>query len=51
MGQSTPGGPGRQEPATVDPLFLDEMIAKPQQTYPVKLGSKTFDLSSGRRHL
>src|SRR5215212_5012331 len=34
-----------KEPATVDPLFLDEMIAKPQQAYPVKLGSKTFDLS------
>jgi L-serine dehydratase len=34
-----------KEPATVDPLFLDEMIAKPQQTYPVKLGQKTFNLS------
>jgi L-serine dehydratase len=34
-----------KEPATVDPLFLDEMIAKPQQTYPVKLGDKTFKLS------
>jgi L-serine dehydratase len=34
-----------KEPATVDPLFLDEMIAKPKQTYPVKLGDKTFDLS------
>ena len=34
-----------KEPATVDPLFLDEMIAKPNQTYPVKLGSKTFNLS------
>jgi L-serine dehydratase len=34
-----------KEPATVDPLFLDEMIAKPKQTYPVKLGEKTFDLS------
>lgn len=34
-----------KEPATVDPLFLDEMIAKPQQTYPVKLGNKTFNLS------
>jgi L-serine dehydratase len=34
-----------KEPATVDPLFLDEMIAKPQQTYPVKLGTKTFNLS------
>jgi L-serine dehydratase len=34
-----------KEPATVDPLFLDEMIAKPDQTYPVKLGGKTFNLS------
>jgi L-serine dehydratase len=34
-----------KEPATVDPLFLDEMKAKPEQTYPVKLGNKTFYLS------
>jgi L-serine dehydratase len=34
-----------KEPATVDPLFLDDMIVKPQQTYPVKLGDKTFNLS------
>lgn len=34
-----------KEPATVDPLFLDEMKANPEQTYPVKLGDKTFDLS------
>jgi L-serine dehydratase len=34
-----------KEPATIDPLFLDEMIAKPQQTYPLKLGDKTFNLS------
>jgi L-serine dehydratase len=34
-----------KEPATVDPLFLDEMIAKPQATYPLKLGNKTFNLS------
>jgi L-serine dehydratase len=34
-----------KEPATVDPLFLDEMIVKPKQTYPVKLGDKTFNLS------
>lgn len=34
-----------KEPATVDPLFLDEMVAKPAQTYPVKLGGKTFNLS------
>jgi len=34
-----------KEPATVDPLFLDEMAAKPEQSYPVKLGDKTFNLS------
>ena len=34
-----------KEPATVDPLFLDEMAAKPEQSYPVKLGAKTFNLS------
>ena len=34
-----------KEPATVDPFFLDEMKAKPEQTYPVKLGDKTFNLS------
>src|SRR5262245_59766626 len=34
-----------KEPATVDPLFLDEMIAKPNETYPVKVGDKTFNLS------
>lgn len=34
-----------KEPATVDPLFLDEMIVKPDQTYAVKLGAKTFNLS------
>lgn len=34
-----------KEPATVDPRFLDEMIAKPDQTYQVKLGGKSFNLS------
>jgi L-serine dehydratase len=34
-----------KEPATVDPLFLDEMKEKPDQTYPVKLGNKTFNLA------
>jgi len=34
-----------KEPATVDPLFLDEMKEKPAQTYPVKLGDKAFSLS------
>ena len=34
-----------KEPATVDPLFLDEMKEKPDQSYPLQLGSKTFNLS------
>ena len=34
-----------KEPATVDPLFLDEMKEKPEQRYPLKLGDKTFNLS------
>ncbi len=33
------------EPATVNPLFLDEMKASPDKTYPMKLGDKTFNLS------
>ena len=39
------GGLIGKEPATVDPLFLDAMKEKPAQTYPVKLGDKTFQLS------
>src|SRR5687768_4954029 len=34
-----------KEPATVDPLFLDEMKEKPDQSYELKLGDKTFKLS------
>src|ERR1700758_3307582 len=34
-----------KEPATVDPLFLDSLRDKPDQSYPVKLGEKTFNLS------
>ncbi len=34
-----------KEPATVDPLFLDSLRDKPDQTFPVSLGSKTFDVS------
>ena len=33
------------EPATVDPAFLDSLAAKPDQTFPVKLGSKTIPVS------
>src|SRR5205814_10415768 len=31
-----------KEPATVHPLFLDEQRDNPNQSYPVKLGDKTF---------
>ena len=34
-----------KEPATVDPLFLEGMIAKPDQTYPVELGGKALTVS------
>src|SRR5215207_1857318 len=32
------------EPATIDPLFLDSLRDKPDQTFPVKLGSSTFNV-------
>lgn len=34
-----------KEPATVDPLFLDSLRDKPDQTFPVKLGDKSIDVS------
>ena len=34
-----------KEPATIDPLFLDELRDKPDQVFPVKLGSTTFNAS------
>jgi L-serine dehydratase len=34
-----------KEPATVEPAFLDNLAANPDQTFPVTLGSKTFDVS------
>jgi L-serine dehydratase len=34
-----------KEPATVEPEFLDSLSAKPGQTFAVKLGGKTFELS------
>src|SRR4051812_27127990 len=34
-----------KEPATINPLFLDELRDKPDQTFPVKLGSATFNVS------
>jgi L-serine dehydratase len=35
-----------KEPATVDPLFLDSLITKPDQTFPVKLGDKSIQVQS-----
>ena len=34
-----------KEPATIDPLFLDGLRDKPDQVFPVKLGTKTFNAS------
>jgi L-serine dehydratase len=34
-----------KEPATVDPAFLDGLRDKPDQTFPVKLGPKTINVS------
>jgi L-serine dehydratase len=34
-----------KEPATIDPLFLDELRDKPDQSFPVKLGTATFNVS------
>jgi L-serine dehydratase len=34
-----------KEPATVDPKFLDGLRDKPDQVFPVKLGSKSIDVS------
>jgi L-serine dehydratase len=34
-----------KEPATVEPAFLDGLAANPQQTFPVKLGDKTINVS------
>jgi L-serine dehydratase len=34
-----------KEPATVEPEFLDGLAAKPDQTFPVKLGNKTLTMS------
>jgi L-serine dehydratase len=34
-----------KEPATVEPAFLDGLAANPNQTFPVKLGSKTINVS------
>ncbi len=34
-----------KEPATVEPAFLDGLAAKPDQSFPVKIGDKTFNVS------
>jgi len=34
-----------KEPATVEPEFLDSLVSKPEQTFPVKIGDKTLTLS------
>jgi L-serine dehydratase len=34
-----------KEPATVEPEFLDGLAANPSQSFPVKLGDKTFNLT------
>jgi L-serine dehydratase len=34
-----------KEPSTVDPAFLDDLMAKPDQSFPVKLGDKSFMVS------
>jgi len=34
-----------KEPATVDPLFLDSLRDNPDQSFPVKLGDKTLNVS------
>jgi L-serine dehydratase len=34
-----------KEPATVEPAFLDSLVAKPDQSFPVKLGDKTLNVS------
>src|SRR5829696_10451979 len=34
-----------KEPATVDPLFLDSLRDKPDQVFPVELGSKSINVS------
>ncbi len=34
-----------KEPATIDPLFLDDLRDRPDQVFPVKLGDTTFNAS------
>lgn len=34
-----------KEPATVEPAFLDSLVSDPNQTFPVKLGDKTLNVT------
>src|SRR5207248_6356079 len=34
-----------KEPATVEPAFLDSLVEKPDQSFPVKLGDKEFQVT------
>jgi len=34
-----------KEPATVEPQFLDSLVSNPEQTFPVKLGDKTINIT------
>jgi L-serine dehydratase len=34
-----------KEPATVEPEFLDSLVSNPDQSFPVKLGAKTINVS------
>jgi L-serine dehydratase len=34
-----------KEPATVEPEFMDGLVSHPDQSFPVKLGDNTFDLT------
>jgi L-serine dehydratase len=34
-----------KEPATVEPEFLDSLVSNPDQSFPVKLGNKTINVS------
>ena len=40
-----------KEPATVEPEFLDSLVSKPDQTFPVTLGDKTVTPVSEGHHL
>ena len=40
-----------KEPATVEPEFLDSLVAKPDQTFPVKLGDEDVQRVAEGHHL